>query len=188
MKIRLCIASLWAATFLPGILPAQTPEESKAWEAQRAQSQAAARVRAEQLAREREARRKDPMAWARTLDPMAAGGWEFRTVAPDGTWAVFSTLHQIKRSGKVVTAWLRQEFPEVQRSDDAGAYLSYVEKVQYDCANDRLKPLLVIYYAGNNLSGSQQSQENDAKHTNWTPVVPGTQSETLYHWACAQPG
>lgn len=188
MKIRISIACLCVVGSLCSPGQAQTPEETKAWEAQRAQTQVEARARAERLAREREARRADPMAWVKTLEPMAAGGWEFRSVAPDGSWAVYTTLHQMKRSGRQVTIWLRQEYPESQRGDDGSAYLSYVEKMQYDCAEDRLKPLLVIYYSGNNLTGSQQSQTNDPKHTNWTPVVPGTQSETLYQWACAQSG
>ena len=180
--VLLCVLSTWASW-----CAAQTPEETKAWEVQRAQVQADAHARAERLAHEREARRADPMAWVRTLDPLTAGGWEFRSVAPDGSWAVYTTLHQMKRSGKLVTIWLRQEYPETQRTDDY-TYLSYVEKVQYDCGNDRLKPLLVIYYAGSNLSGAQQSQANDPKQVTWTPVVPGTQSETLFRWACAPSG
>ena len=186
MKNRLCLGELCLLLPLAAVF-AQTPEETTAWEAQRAQVQAEARVRAERLARERDARRADPMAWVRTLAPLSAGGWEFRSVAPDGSWAVYTTLHQLKRAGKLVTIWLRQEYPEAQRTDDF-TFLSYVEKVQYDCVNDRLKPLLVIYYAGNSLSGAQQSQANDPKQVDWTPVVPGTQSETLFHWACAPAG
>ena len=49
----------------------QTPEEQKAWEAQRAQMHADEKAKAELLAKQREARRADPMAWVRTLDPMA---------------------------------------------------------------------------------------------------------------------
>src|SRR5271169_3500482 len=45
----------------------QTPEEQKAWEAQRVQIQAQEKARAELLARQRQARRADPMAWVRTL-------------------------------------------------------------------------------------------------------------------------
>ena len=60
----------------------QTPEQTKMWEAQRAQMQADEKVKAERLAREREARRADPMAWVRTLDPMLPGGWVFRRWAP----------------------------------------------------------------------------------------------------------
>ncbi len=163
---------------------AQTPEETRAWEAQRAQMQAQEKVKAEQLARQREARKADPMAWVRTLDPMTPGGWTFRAVGADGSWAAYSTLHQLKRSGRLVTMWLRQEYPEPQHNAAGDPYSSDVEKIEYDCGKERARVLLVIYYAGNNLSGSQQSDEVDPKQASWDPIVPGTQSEIIFHWAC----
>ena len=166
------------------IAAAQTPEQEKIWEAQRAQAQADEKVKAEQLARQRAARRTDPMSWVRSLDPMSPGGWVFRAVGADGSWATFSTDHQLKRSGHLVTAWLRQEFPEPQRSAAGEVYLSDVEKVQYDCGTAQARVLLVIFYADNNLAGSQQSEEADPKQVQWDPIVPGTQSEYIFHWIC----
>jgi hypothetical protein len=162
----------------------QTPEQSQVWEQQRAQSLADARSKAEQLARERDARKADPMAWVRTLDPMSAGGWEFRAVATDGSWAAYSTQHQMKRSGNLVSVWLRQEYAEPQVGSN-GKYLSLVEKIQYDCSKERARALLVIYYAGNNVQGSEQSEEVDAKSAVWSAIVPGTRDEFNFQWACA---
>ena len=162
----------------------QTPEQEKMWEAQRAQKQAEEKIKTQKLAKDREARRADPMAWVRTLDPLSPGGWTFRAVGADGSWAAFSTEHQLKRSGHTVTAWLRQEYAEPHRSADGDLYLSDVQKVQYDCAKERARVLLVIYYADNNLTGSQQSDAADPKQIEWDPVVPGTQSEYFFHWTC----
>ena len=173
-----------AGTMNHSAVVAQTPEQEKLWEAQRAQAQAEQKTAADLLARQRAARQLDPMAWVRTLDPMSSGGWVFRAVGADGSWATFSTDHQLKRSGHVVTAWLRQEFPEPQRSPGGEVYLSDVEKVQYDCGKVLARVLLVIYYAGNNLTGSQQNEEADAKQAPWDPVVPGTQGEYAFHWTC----
>jgi len=164
---------------------AQTPEETKAWEAQRAQAQTEEKAKAERLAKQREARRADPMSWVRTLDPMSAGGWVFRTVGTDGSWATFSTEHQMKRSGHQVTVWLRQEYPEPQRSADGDVYVSNVEKIQYDCAKARAQVLLAVYYTQNNLAGNQQSEEADPKQAAWDAIVPGTQSEIIFRWVCA---
>ncbi|MEA3173639.1 MAG: hypothetical protein QOF42_1050 [Gammaproteobacteria bacterium] len=164
---------------------AQTPEQEKLWAAQRAQHQAEENAKAEQLLRQREARKADPMAWVRTLQPMTEGGWQFRGVAPDGSWAAFSTEHQMKRSGHSVTVWLRQEYPEAQRSDDGDIYLSNVEKIEYNCAKERARALLVIYYSENNIGGTQKTEENDPKQASWDPIVPGTQGESIYRWACA---
>jgi hypothetical protein len=181
----LAVAVLVAASVMHNsTVVGQTPEQQKMWEAQRAQTQADEKAKAERLATQREVRRADPMAWVRTLDPMSPGGWVFRTVGADGSWATFSTEHQLTRSGHLVTAWLRQEYPEPQRSAAGDVYLSDVEKVQYDCAKERARVLLAIYYAENNLAGSQKSEEADPKQVQWDPIVPGTQSEFIFHWAC----
>ena len=163
---------------------AQTPEQQKMWDAQRAQAQADEKTRAEKLASQRAARKADPMSWVRTLNPLAEGGWQFRSVAPDGSWASFSTEHQLKRSGHLVTAWLRQEYPEPQRSNSGGIYWSYVEKIQYDCAHEQARALLIIYYSENNITGSEESDATDVKQAVWVPIVPGTPSENIYLWAC----
>jgi hypothetical protein len=182
---RLAITAALALCALPrSPLVAQTPEQEKMWEAQREKAQADEKVRAELLAQQRAARRADPMAWVRTLDPMSPGGWVFRMVGADGSWATFSTDHQLKRSGHLVTAWLRQEFPEQQRNASGDVYSSAVQKVEYDCTKERARVLLVIYYTQNNLAGSQQTEESDPKQLPWDAVVPGTQSEFMFHWAC----
>jgi len=162
---------------------AQTPEQQRAWDAQRAQALADEKAKAERLARERDMRKADPMAWVRTLDPMSAGGWEFRAVANDGSWATYSTNHQLKRSGKAVTAWLRQEYAEPQGGKD-GRYSSAVEKMQYDCAKEQMRELLVIYYTENNIQGSERSEEADPKTATWDAIVPGSREEASFLWAC----
>jgi len=167
---------------------AQTPEQEKLWSAQRAQTQADQKTKADLLAAQRAARRADPMAWVRTLNPLAAGGWQFRAVAPDGSWASFSTEHQMKRSGRLITVWLRQEYPEPQRSNNGDIYFSYVEKTQFDCAHEQARALLIIYYSENNITGTETSEATDVKQAVWVPIVPGTPSENVYLWACETAG
>jgi hypothetical protein len=167
------------------ICAAQTPEQQKTWDAQRALAQSDEKARSDKLAAQRAARKADPMSWVHTLNPLTAGGWQFRSVGPDGSWASYSTEHQLKRSGKLVTAWLRQEYPEPQRSNSGNIYFSYVEKIQYDCANERARALLIIYYSENNITGSEESDATDVKEAVWVPIVPGTPGENIYQWACA---
>jgi len=162
----------------------QSPEEQKEWEVQRAQRTAEAKAKADLLAQQRAARRADPMAWVRTLDPMSTGGWVFKAVASDGSWATYSTDHQFKKSGHEVTAWVRQEFPEALHDPGGDWYLSNVEKVLYDCKKSQAKVLLIVYYTGNNLTGTEQTQTSDPKEAPWDSIVPGTQSEAAFHWAC----
>jgi hypothetical protein len=172
-----------SACFASFVSSGQTPEQQQLWDAQRAQAAADDKLKAERLGREREARKADPMAWVRTLNPMTAGGWEFRGVANDGSWATFSTNHQMKRSGNLVSIWLRQEYAEPQ-SGSEGRFLSLVQKVQYDCGKERSRALLVVYYAENNIQGSEQSEEADPKSAPWTAIIPGTREEFNFMWAC----
>ena len=169
---------------LGGNSRAQTPEQQQLWDTQRIQIQAEDRKKAEQLSRERAARRADPMSWVRSLDAMTSGGWEFRAVANDGSWATYSTTHQMKRSGKTVTVWLRQEYAEAQMNNST-PYSSVVEKIQFDCAKEQERPTLVVYYSGNNIQGTEQSEEADLKTAPWNAIVPGTRDEYNYLWACA---
>jgi hypothetical protein len=172
--------ALWAVT-----ASSQTPEQQKAWDAERERAVAAEKARAEQLARERAARKADPMGWVRTLDPMTSGGWEFRSVGSDGSWAVFSSTHQLKREGQLVTIWMRHEYAEPQTGDD-GQYLSAVEKEEYDCKKQKSRTLMIVYYAANNIQGNQQTEEEDPKTAAWSAIIPGTRDETSFLWACNQ--
>jgi hypothetical protein len=63
-------------------------------------------------------------------------------------------------------------------------YSSSVEQIQHDCAKEKARILLVIYYSANNLAGGQQSEESEIKQLPWDPIVPGTQSEIIFRWAC----
>jgi len=90
------ITAVIALTSLPTArVFAQTPEQQQMWDAERVQMLAEEKKKNEQLMKEREQRKADPMAWVRTLNPMADGGWEFRAVANDGSWAAYTTSHQV---------------------------------------------------------------------------------------------
>jgi hypothetical protein len=187
-NVAICACALALSCALSNLTQAQTPEQEKLWEAQRVQRAAEDKAKAELLLKQREARKADPMAWVRTLHPMTEGGWVFRSVAPDGSWAAFSTDHQLKRSGHSVSVWLRQEYPEAQRNEDGDIFFSNVEKIEYDCVKEKARVMLVIFYSENNLGGTQKSQENDPKMVPWEAIVPGTQGESIYTWACAGNG
>jgi hypothetical protein len=98
-------AAFLALQFAASIGVAQTPEQQSAWDAERVRNIAEQKARAERIAAQRAVRRADVMGWVRTLDPMVSGGWEFRAAEGDGSWAAFSTDHQLLRSGSTVTVW-----------------------------------------------------------------------------------
>jgi hypothetical protein len=177
-----CGAALLAGVEIAG---GQTPEQERQWAVERERANQAAQARADQLARERAARKANPMGWVRTLDPMATGGWEFRSVANDGSWAIFTSTHQLKRSGQIVTGWIRFEYAEPQ-TGQGNPYMSAVEKQEYDCKKQQTRNLLAIYYSANNIQGTEETEEADPKAAPWSPIVPGTREELNFTWACSQ--
>jgi hypothetical protein len=181
-------AALLLAALGSGVAHAQTPDQQNAWEVEKQHQLAEQRARAERLAAQRAARQADVMGWVRTLDPMSSGGWDFRAAAGDATWAAWTTEHQLQRSGSVVTIWLRQEFAEPQTDPRGGTYLSFVQRLEFDCDKQKLRPRLLIYYGDNNLRGATQQIDMDAKTTQWGPIVPGTLDETNFQWACSPKG
>jgi hypothetical protein len=185
--IRWAATAACGAALLAGAENAgsQTPEQQKQWAEERERSTQVALARAEQLARERAARKANPMAWVHTLDPMTSGGWEFRSVATEGSWAIFASTHQLKRSGQIVTSWIRYEYAEPQ-TGQSHPYMSAVEKQEYDCKKQQTRNLMAIYYSTNNLQGNEETEEADPKTTPWSPIVPGTREETNFTWACDQ--
>jgi hypothetical protein len=185
--IRWAATAACGAALLAGAENAgsQTPEQQKQWAEERERSNQVALARAEQLAHERAARKANPMAWVHTLDPMTSGGWEFRSVATEGSWAIFASTHQLKRSGQIVTSWIRYEYAEAQ-TGQSHPYMSAVEKQEYDCKKQQTRNLMAIYYSTNNLQGNEETEEADPKTTPWSPIVPGTREETNFTWACDQ--
>ena len=182
---RVVLASVAAVAVIAAIdVTAQTPEQQQLWDAQKSQAIADQKVLDARLARDREVRKTDPMAWVNALDPMSSGGWEFRAVANDGSWAAYSTNHQMKRSGRSVIVWLRQEYAEPQAGAN-GRYSSVVEKTQYDCKKELTRELLIIFYSDNNLQGTEQTEEADLKTATWNAIVPGTRDEFNFQWACS---
>jgi len=83
----------------------------------------------------------------------------------------------MKPPGRLITVWLREEYPEPSETPAATSTSGYVEKIQYDCANERARALLIIYYSENNITGSETSEATDVKQAAWVAIVPGTQSE-----------
>jgi hypothetical protein len=184
------ILRLGGAVLFAACLPATAgagPNSGAAADVGRAARASAAenKAKAERLAQQRAARRADPMSWVRTLNPMATGGWEFRGVAADGSWAILqhrSPDEALRAHDHAVAAAGISRGAEEQRRR---SILEQRRKVQFDCGKDRQRLLIVIYYSENNISGSQQQEENDPKNAPWQAVVPGTQSESVFQWACS---
>ena len=127
----------------------------------------------------------DDIDWTKYLDPLAGGGWDLRYKGIDGSWALFTSDKRKRRVGQLVTIWLRWEQSVQQKSPTGVIFLSYLEKIEYDCTNEQVRTLAQTIYPESNLGGNPQTLEVDPKTVRWASIIPGTQGETNFHIACA---
>ncbi|MHB8406417.1 MAG: surface-adhesin E family protein [Gammaproteobacteria bacterium] len=133
----------------------------------------------------REARQANPLAWAKSLNPLPRGGWKLIYVASDGSEATFVSSDQEVREGKYVTIWMRYEFGDNQYAQ-SGGHLSSVEKDQYDCASARVRLLSVSRFPENNLKGTAETYEQSRSTAPWTAIIPGSGEEDIWRYVCGK--
>jgi hypothetical protein len=169
-----------------GILVTESPSGPETYHQTLAEMVAAEdRMEGESLAGIHRYHSLDDIDWTKYLDSVAGGGWVLRYKGVDGSWALFTSDKRERRIGQVVTLWLRWEQAEQQISPTGAIFLSYLEKVEYNCTNERVRTLVQTIYPENNLSGNPQTVEVDPKTVHWASIIPGTQGETNFHAACA---
>jgi hypothetical protein len=132
---------------------------------------------------ERKRQDDDMKYWTHELDPLPNGGWSFRHYADDWSWALYTSNHQRRRVGDVVTLWLRWEHRDSQ-SPAGHAFRSYVEKVEFDCNGARMRTVAETFYAERNLKGNPHSLDLNPKSITWDSVIPGSQGEYNLQYAC----
>jgi hypothetical protein len=132
---------------------------------------------------ERKRQDDDMKYWTHELDPLPNGGWSFRHFADDWSYALYSSNHQRRRVGDVVTLWLRWEQRD-QQNATGYAFRSYVAKVEFDCTGARMRTVAETFYPERNLKGDPQSLDLNPKSITWDSVIPGSQGEYTLQFAC----
>jgi len=125
-------------------------------------------------------------AWARSIEPLPAGGWKLLGPAStDNKSVLFASTHNLNREGSIVSVWFRFEFMLPQHNDESnGNFQSFVERDEIDCTAQASKRLAISYYQGNNLDNTGPAYVWDAAKLLWAPAVPGTIFEAMAGWAC----
>jgi Surface-adhesin protein E len=161
---------------------ADTPQESYFQKLLAADKAYQAKIQAK-LQAARKARQADPLAWAKSLNPLPQGGWKLVYVASDGSEAIFTTSDQEVREGKYVTIWMRAEYGDNQYAQ-SGGNLSTVEKDQFDCSSARVRMFSVSQFPENNLQGTPETHEQSRSIAPWTAIIPGSGEEDIWRYVC----
>jgi hypothetical protein len=90
----------------------------------------------------------------------------------------------VRRKGDLVKIWELLDYKTVQKTYMGESYLSVKVQHEYDCAEERHRPLAFLDYSGNMGHGSVVYSDSD--EDKWTPVAPGSVGLTLWKFACGK--
>ncbi|MFO0730135.1 MAG: hypothetical protein U0361_03910 [Nitrospiraceae bacterium] len=93
-------------------------------------------------------------------------------------------MSTIAPPAQLVTMWTLKDFT-VTRQIPAGDYRSVKTKRQYDCKNQRSRPLSVKYYAGQMAKGRLLFAGKGTRE--WSRVTPTSEGHAEMSIACKQP-
>ena len=109
---------------------------------------------------------------------------EWTIVGMNYDWMVLVAKAHLQ-IGKYPEAYMRWEYAKPQKDDNGKLYLSEVQQVELDCAANRWNPLLLTYYAENNLSGAEvYSGHGDPQDPLWDTPEPQSVFEAAVRKAC----
>ena len=90
----------------------------------------------------------------------------------------------IRRNGNSVKMWDLFDYKTVQkRAGDA--YLSVKSQSEYDCKEEQIRILALLYFSGKMGSGKVVYSTSEAS-TQWRPISPASIGETLWKVACGK--
>lgn len=99
--------------------------------------------------------------------------------------AVYANPATIRKAGNKVKMWELYDFETAQTNPNGKTYLSLMVQSEYDCKEEQERSLAFSAYSEKMRDGEVISavSNNDAK---WQPVIPGSNSVTLWKIACGK--
>ena len=112
-----------------------------------------------------------------------AASAEWTAVNEDDQFVDYVDRSTIRRNGNFVKMWDLSDF---KKADVIGgkSILSLRTQCEYDCKEERTRVLAQAFFSGQMLSGTVTYTDN--KTGEWTPVAPGSVSETHWKIACGK--
>ena len=117
--------------------------------------------------------------WVKQLDLKGRMDWEWIETYPEQVF--FATRQDSRRTGDVVTMWMRIEYKD---SRMPGPHKSAVSRDDWDCKEKRRANIGTFFYRWNNLEGGDPERATSFLR-NWEKIEPGTLAWTLLDFACS---
>jgi hypothetical protein len=90
----------------------------------------------------------------------------------------------ITKEENIVKMWGIVDLKESRKEQEGKTFLSAKGLQEYDCKTMQFRKISLALYAGNMGAGEVIHTYADADKWKWTPVAPGTISETMWKAAC----
>ena len=96
--------------------------------------------------------------------------------------SIYISRESIRKEGESVRMWRLMNYHAVRTTNDGKTYRSAKQRDEYDCRQEKLRPLASVFLSGNMGEGVTVASLSDPG--NWGPVVPGSSGEALWKVAC----
>ena len=90
----------------------------------------------------------------------------------------------IIRNGHLVKMWGLYDLKTVQTGAAGDSYLSDKAQSEYDCKEEKVRTLALIFFSGQMGNGKVVYSDSDTMK--WIPVPPGSFGATLWKIACGK--
>jgi hypothetical protein len=90
----------------------------------------------------------------------------------------------ITKVDNMVKMWGIVDLKESRKEQNGKEFLSAKGLQEYDCKTVQIRKISLALYAGNMGAGEVVNTYADADKWQWTPVAPGSVSETMWKTAC----
>ena len=97
-------------------------------------------------------------------------------------YSAYASPSTMKREGNIVKMWSMFDYKTPQPDASGKQFLSAKRHFEYDCKEQRVRPLAVSSYAANEGKGEPYS--SISVNDEWKKVAPETADEFLLRFAC----
>ncbi len=114
-------------------------------------------------------------------------GWEFTTVTSDGEFIDYHDKSTIRKKGSIAKMWVMRDFSAAQIFSEGKTYQSSKMMSAFDCKEDTVASISIIWYSGALGDGSVVSTHTiKDSEREWHPIVPGSVDAASWKIACGK--
>ena len=108
--------------------------------------------------------------------------WVEISSTADRSYVVYADPATLRKTGDIAKAWVLGDYKDPV-SLGMTKYLSHKRQDQFNCKEELLRTIYVVFFKGN-MGNGDTSQTLNQPNMEWRPVMPSTFDSALFNWAC----